>query len=267
MLKRYFLSGLPRTGSTLLGAILSQNPLIHVTPTSPLLPALIGTVHLYATLGAQHTFECESVRNHILRETIDAVHSNVERPIVFDKNRGWPEQVQAIKNFIEPEPRIVATVRPIAEIVASYITLCKKDKDNWIDRHIKADKQPVNNENRATLIWQRYLATTHGLFTEALQLYPENILVVQYDDLMHNPHGTLKRIYRFCGLEHFEHSTNNITPLVPEEKDEEWGAKGLHTIRPKLNRKSVAPSVYLSDEIIATLSQFDITEQSWHANL
>ena len=33
----YFMSGLPRSGSTVLASILNQNPAVYVTPTSPML--------------------------------------------------------------------------------------------------------------------------------------------------------------------------------------------------------------------------------------
>src|SRR4051812_50077932 len=38
----YFIAGMPRAGSTILGNILSQNPRFHVTPTSGLLDALLA---------------------------------------------------------------------------------------------------------------------------------------------------------------------------------------------------------------------------------
>ncbi len=48
MKKIYFLSGLPRSGSTVLAAILSQNPSIHATSTSNLLDTLVGTLRAWA---------------------------------------------------------------------------------------------------------------------------------------------------------------------------------------------------------------------------
>ncbi len=44
----YFLSGLPRSGSTVLAAILSQNPNIHATSTSNLLDTLVGTLKAWS---------------------------------------------------------------------------------------------------------------------------------------------------------------------------------------------------------------------------
>jgi hypothetical protein len=43
MKKIYFLSGLPRSGSTVLAALLQQHPEMHTTATSGLLDMLVGT--------------------------------------------------------------------------------------------------------------------------------------------------------------------------------------------------------------------------------
>lgn len=263
----HFLAGLPRTGSTLLGALLSQNPDVTVTATSPTLPLLIGLSNNIHVLQSQHTFDSDRVRDEVSDAIVRAMYADVETPIVFDKHRGWPENVQAIKRTINPDPRIIATVRPVAEIVASYITLCDMTPVNFIDEHIRHDGHPVTNENRASLIWEKYLYPTWGLLTEALQAYPEQIMLVQYDDLVFDPHPTLARIYDFCHMTPFRHQLHGIESKWKEEKDEEWGAKGLHDIRPSLSKQSIRPEHYLSADGIEFLSQFDIKEAPCHASL
>ena len=53
----FFLSGLPRSGSTLLGSILGQNPSFFVTPTSPLLDLLCFTNEAFNKLEKRYTFD------------------------------------------------------------------------------------------------------------------------------------------------------------------------------------------------------------------
>jgi sulfotransferase len=48
MKKIYFLSGLPRSGSTVLAALLQQHPEMHTTATSGLLDMLVGTLKAWA---------------------------------------------------------------------------------------------------------------------------------------------------------------------------------------------------------------------------
>ena len=56
-----FLSGLPRSGSTLLGSILSQHPEIYVTPTSPLSDLLCLIDESFSRLDIQYTYDKQNI--------------------------------------------------------------------------------------------------------------------------------------------------------------------------------------------------------------
>jgi hypothetical protein len=93
-------------------------------------------------------------------------------------------------------------------------------------------------------------------------------MLVEYDDIVYQPHQTLNRIYHFCGLPHFRHSLTGIENRCAESKDEAWGMAGLHDIRPDLNRQSDNPEDHLSPEAIEYLTQFDIrSNEPCRANL
>ena len=49
MKKLYFLSGLPRSGSTVLAGILNQHPDVHASSTSGLLDMLVGTLRAWSS--------------------------------------------------------------------------------------------------------------------------------------------------------------------------------------------------------------------------
>ena len=50
----YFLSGLPRSGSTVLAAILNQHPDVHTSSTSGLLDVMFGTFQAWkSSMSAQ----------------------------------------------------------------------------------------------------------------------------------------------------------------------------------------------------------------------
>lgn len=260
----HFLSGLPRTGSTLLGSVLNQNPSIFATPTSPLYALLSETNDTLNLLGLQYTFDEKRIADSVYRDVIKSFYPNDrEFPIVFDKHRGWPKRVDAIREFIDPDPKVICTVRPIAEIIASYITLADKDADNFIDNHLKRDGVEVTNEARAMLLWTEYLRTPYECMTVGMKLHPDSLLLVEYDDLVFDTTKTLERVYGFCGLEPYEHDTSHIKNTCAEAKDEAWGMKGLHDIRPKLKRMSVNPLAYLPQSAVDYFTQFDLGA-TWH---
>jgi len=58
----FFLSGLPRSGSTLLGSILSQHPELQATPTSPLADLLCWIDQGFTKLDIQYTYDKEQIQ-------------------------------------------------------------------------------------------------------------------------------------------------------------------------------------------------------------
>lgn len=258
--KLFFLSGLPRTGSTLLGSILSQNPEIHVTPTSPMYPLLVETNEAFNRLSLQYTYDHVATSNRVYHALVDAFYDDIKETVIFDKNRGWPKSVEAIKLFLNPDARIIATVRPIAEIITSYIVLAEKDPDNFIDAHLKALGKDITNESRANLLWSVYLKAPYDILKEGLKTHPENILLVEYNDIALSPDETLEKVYEFCGLDPFTHVWEGIKNTCAEAKDEAWGMKNLHDIRPTLGKRSVNPIVYLSQKEIDYYNSFNVEE-------
>lgn len=255
--KLFFLSGLPRTGSTVLGSILSQNPDVHVTPTSPMYSLLVNTNEHFNLLNEQYTFDYINTSDRVYHAMIEAFYKDIEKPIIFDKHRGWPKNIPAISQYLNKDVRIVCTTRPIAEIVTSYIVLADKDPKNFIDEHLTRLGEDINNENRARLLWEFYLKTSYENMVHGLSEHQESILLVNYRDLCFRPNEVLKKVYEFCGLENYQHTFKSIENKCAEAKDEAWGLKDLHTIRPELGIKSKDPATYLSAKTIDYLNSFN----------
>ena len=254
----YFLAGLPRTGSTLLGSILSQNPRIHVTPTSPLYPLLVAINEEFNLLNVQYTFDQVVVGDRVYHAVVDAFYNGIKQPLVFDKHRGWPKHVPAIAQYINSKPRIICTIRPIVEIITSYLVLADKDPDNFIDAHLKRLDKDITNKNRADLLWTTYLQLSYKALIEGMSISPDSILFVEYYDIVFNIAKTLQRIYNFCNISTYKHRVDGIENKCAEAKDEAWGLKNLHTIRQSLSMQSSSPLVYLSTDEIEYYTQFDI---------
>jgi hypothetical protein len=225
---------------------------------------LVSTNEEFNRLNLQYTFDAETVSDKVYHSLVESLYpTNRRQPIVFDKHRGWPKHVESIRQYVDPEPKIIATVRPIAEILASYITLADKDENNFIDRHLRELEVEITNESRAMLLWERYLNTEDGngpyqILKVGYETHPVSILLVDYDALCYEPRLVMQNIYDFCGMRPFEHDFKMIEGTCEEAKDEAWGMKGLHDIRSSLIKRSVDPLAYLPRDAINWFSQFDI---------
>ena len=61
----YFLGGLPRSGSTLLGSLLNQHSEIYVSPTSPLGDVVSGIEKIFNEVDIQFTFDRKEVSYNV----------------------------------------------------------------------------------------------------------------------------------------------------------------------------------------------------------
>ena len=222
----YFLSGLPRSGSTVLAAILSQHPSLHTTSTSNLLDTLVGTLRAWADslntrAQTDQAKEEDKIRN-ILKNVCETQYADVNKPIILDKARGWADDtnIRTMSKVFDYKPKIIATVRNVEDCAASFVRIAKpKDLDHFL---LKDD-----------LI--KHLKESYQTFEKGFVFAPECFLIVDYDDLMNDPKKELKRVHEFLELPDFEYDLNAIDGTNLQERDEEvWEVKGLHDIQPKL---------------------------------
>jgi sulfotransferase len=253
MKKFFFLSGLPRSGSTLLAAILSQNPEIFVTPTSPLLDILNYTERSWNAIPQSKAWPDPQQLPNIYKGIIHSIFSHIDRPIIIDKHRGWTKNLKAIEQIFGYKPKILCTARDISEILASYITLVRRARDqgrsNFVDDLLKKKNWNPTDENICRALWQEVsIGESHESIKRAVALDKECIHFVEYRDLINNAEEAVERIYEFLQIPSFRHRFDSIANPVGEH-DEFWGFQGLHEIRPKLQRTSAPAQEVLGDHI------------------
>lgn len=236
----FFLSGLPRSGSTLLGSLVGQRPDFTVTPTSPILDLLCATNDTFKKLNVQYTFDWDTKTTNVYRSIIDGYFKDITTPYVLDKHRGYPKNVVPLKIFFSPEPKILCTIRPIADIISSYISLIQNNgyEDNFVDSALNQRGLALTTENRANLLWEGYLRDSVETLRFGIANHRENLHFVHYDDLVTKPAETMGSVYDFFGLEKFEHNLDNVENKCAEDKDHAWGLKNLHSIRAKVKKTS-----------------------------
>lgn len=261
MKQLFFLAGLPRAGSTLTGAILSANPSITVTPTSPLLDLLCYTNEAFDKLNEKYTYDSKVVSANIYKAIVESFFENITTPIVIDKHRGHPRNVSPLKAFVTPNPKIICTVRPIPEVIASYIKLIEKNKqtDNFVDNDLRKKNMHINIANRAKCLWENYISDPYQSMVFGIKNHRENLHIVEYDAITKNPVEILKGIYKFLDLPYFEnHQFTNIENACAEDKDAAWGLENLHKIRPKLEKTSTPPEEILGPFLTDYYSQYNL---------
>jgi sulfotransferase len=250
----YFLSGLPRSGNTLLSALLNQNPEIYSSPISP--------VATYMSELSRYSFIEQSARNkeysyrtdNVLKEVINSFYSDVDKKHIIDRERTWglPDNLDLIKKHITPTPKIIFTVRDILEIIASFILL---DENFLKNEAFKKNHISFSYRSALDVACDSYMSLDgkmdYALNALSSAFAPENkgmFHIVEYNDLVLNPEKTMKDIYNFLEIDAFEHNFNKIEKVETDDDLAVGLPKDLHSIKETLS-KSLTNSDILSDYI------------------
>lgn len=255
----FFLSGLPRSGSTLLGSILSQHPKLQATPTSPLADLLCLIDEAFSKLDIQYTYDKQNITYNTYNSILENFYNHIDKPYILDKHRGWCRNVSSIEKFLNQKPKIIATNRRISEVISSYIILIEKNQsDNFIDFHLKGEGKEITTNSRIECIWKNYVSDPYESLVYGLTHNPQNIHLVDYSELTQNPKETIEKIYQFLEIESHQHDFSNILNTCAEDKDDAWGIENLHKIRSKLQRISPPPEEVIGEENVKLYDKFNI---------
>lgn len=248
------MSGLPRSGSTLLTALLNQNPEIHASTNSPLLDTIHYTEEylLYTSEQYKATPNPEGAHK-VLSSIPHNYYFNTPQKIIIDKSRGWVNQIQHIKDYITPEPKIICPVRSIHDILSSFLLLIHKSKTtSFIDEALLKNNIEISNDNRCDYLMspQGIIGQSYHALSEAFRKgYENNLLLIEYDNLVQEPQRELNRIYEFLNLPSYSHTFENVTPKV-NENDNVYKIDNMHTVRDKVEKIHRDNSKYLSGYVM-----------------
>ena len=249
----YFLSGLPRSGSTILANILAQNERFHATETSGCLDVLFAIRNNWSNQIEHKAAPCPQRLHKVLKAAFEAYHADKTKPVIFDKSRGWIAYIELIEEIMQKKIKVLVPVRPVVDILASFETLYREtskikqspgEAENYFqfqtvagrcDFWMRAD-QPVG------LALNRLGdATRRGL--------QDRLHFVQFDRLTANPKQKLKEIYDFLGEQYYEHNFDHVEQVTKED-DEIHGFVNLHKIRNKVEPVKSRAREVMGDDII-----------------
>ena len=257
--KYYFMSGLPRSGSTLLSSLLNQNPKFYSGPSSPVVPIML---HLEQSISQDELFLAfpkipQAAK--IISSVLENFYSDIDKPVIFDKNRSWVDRLHYISGYFGIEPKVLYPVRNIDEILTSFISMYRRNpfrgegKVSFMDDMLIKSNIPLSDDNRceflcspAGIVGQSY----NGLKNVLAEGKQNSIHLIEYDDLLNSPEDTMKKIYEFLGEEYFQHDFQKIENIHRENDLEVYGLADMHEVRSSLSKVSAKPEDILSQNIL-----------------
>jgi sulfotransferase len=243
--KFHFISGLPRAGTTLLAAILNQNPRFRAGMTSPLAD-IMGVVMAEASSKNDFSFDVsDEQRVALLRGLVENFYSaQAGADVMFDTSRLWCSRMQLL-NVLFPGVKVIACVRQLAWVLDSMERLVRRQpvsvsKVFRFDTNTTVYSRVESLTNPRGMVGFAYQATKEAFYGPHAQ---NHLLMLTYESLVSDPAAAVRAVYQFLGEPWFEHDFDRIE-YNADEFDARVGMPGLHSVRPKveaIERQPILP--------------------------
>jgi sulfotransferase len=243
----HFISGLPRAGSTLLAALLRQNPRVRAAMTSPVGSIVTQLMRTMSQENESAVFIDDDQRSRILRAAVDAYYADIHSDkVVFDTNRLWCSKLATIA-ALWPQAKIIACVRNPAWVLDSIERLTRKNA---------LEPSGIFKFDPTGTVYSRaegLMSGTGGMIGYSLNALREAVfdshhdrmLLVRFETLIADPAKVMATIYDFVGLSNFVHDFTQIEPDYDAMLfDARIGSPGLHAVGSRVHsppRTTVLP--------------------------
>jgi sulfotransferase len=261
----HFISGLPRSGSTLLSSILKQNPKFTAGISDPL-GIYAGSIIRDTTtaVGMESAVSIEK-RREIIKGIFNSFYSDAN-PVCFNTNRGWTESTALLKDLF-PNFKMIVCLRDIPWILDSFEQLTVKNpytiKPLYHHQQLNSVYERTNmlmgnNPNFTGYVGYPIGSVRQSMFCNEVN----NICYIEYDTLVNNPELSMRQIYEFIEEPWFDHDFDNVEDSY-EEFDELAKIEGLHSVRKKVEyipRKSILPDDLQRQYLNSTFWKYDFNQ-------
>ena len=254
-----FMAGLPRSGSTVLSALLNQHPDLYASPQTDLLELMFTMQTKIPRLQGFRAELLPASYEAVVSEMPNVFYSPISKPVVIDHNRGWglPYNWDNLSGLLNQQGKVILTIRPILEVLASFLkiaeaTEAKAGQPAYLNPELLVSHYRSKQDAQVD-----YLMTPNGEIDRAifsianlLKHHRDKVLIVWFDDLLDKPYDTMHSIYRFLGLPSFGNDFDNIIPADKHNDLAGYEMPDLHKVARKLARPDTDVSRYLSDYAI-----------------
>lgn len=259
--KIYLLSGLPRSGSTLLCNILAQNPKIHVTPTNGLLQLLQLLRDNWVNIA---DFKAQGIENltprikQSLKGIIEGYYSEElkDGSIIIDKDRGWLNNIEFIEEILDVEVKVITSVRDIKDISASFEKI--NSKNQLIPNNLysnDATRLSIYSRTSDLLSDTGVIGRCINNLRDAYQKgYGNRIIMVPFNNLTREPENVLKELTKILELEEFQYKFTDMEQLINED-DTIYGLSGLHDIQKDVKYVESTADKVLGEQICKEINE------------
>lgn len=209
----HVVTGLPRSGSTLLCNILNQNPDFYASSTSPLPFLLSGLVHAWSNsvevkgLLEVHREETETRIQACAQGLLYNWYECKTVKTVFDKSRMWSGNLLMLQKVI-PSAKMIVCVRNLVDTFASVEK--QHTKNPLLDEAENVNDKSIFNRADKMFGPDGLIGTPIIGIEDLIRRDSSGVIFVQYETFTRQPDMVMERIYAELGETPFKHDFDNV---------------------------------------------------------
>jgi len=235
--KIFFLVALPRSGNTLFGSLMNQNPDIAVTPNSITLEIMKDIFLLKQTDVFQNYQDHKSLDN-VLDGIFDSYYKDWNYKYIIDRGPvTTPGNLMLINKHLKRPFKCIIIWRDLMEVLASYIKWFENEPSAFPNKYGK-----TTIEEKLWMLMNKDGAIAKDLVAIENALKPENksmCYFLKYDELVNDTQNQLNKIYDFLEIPYFQHNTQRLNQFSVNgiTYDDTVVGNKMHTIRERIYKE------------------------------
>jgi len=235
-----YVTGLPRSGSTLICQLLGHHPqiysIIHSSPLSQAFEQLRHTLSDNPFLLAQADTDFDLTYTRLVnayRGFINGWFAETDRPVAVDKNRLWLRMIETVQ-LLDPNFRMLVCLRDLRQIFGSIEvqhgkTLLLDFPDHMAPHSAFARADALLGPEGVIGGPLKSLENLQDLDEQLRQ----KLCFVTFEALVNHPVETMRTVYQWMGLPEILPDPENLR-VKPHESDSHYRFKYRHTTHAKI---------------------------------
>jgi sulfotransferase len=232
--KIFFLLALPRSGNTLFGSLMNQNPDIAVTANSITLE-IMKDVYLLKQTDVFKNYPDHKSLDNVLSSVYQNYYKDWNYKYIIDRGPVFTQgNLMLIKQHLNQPLKCIVIWRDLMDVLASYI--------KWFENEPSAFPNKFGKKNIEEKLWM--LMNKEGAIAKELiaiqnALLPENrhhCHVLKYDELVTDTTNQVNKIYDFLQIPRFNHNFKSLKQFEVNgmSYDDRIVGNKMHTIKTEL---------------------------------
>jgi len=233
----FFLVALPRSGNTLFGSIMNQNPNIAVTPNSITLEIMKDLFLLKQTDVFQNYPDHKSLDN-VLDIVFDNYYKDWPQQYIIDRGPVMtPGNFMLMQKHFKRPFKCIIILRDVLDVLASYVKWFETEPSAFPNKY---GKKTI--EEKLFMLMNIDGAIAKDLIAIQNALRPENKHMchfLKYDELVNDTENQINKIYDFLQIPRFNHNLKSLNQFKVNgmSYDDKVVGNRMHTIREEIRKE------------------------------